>query len=221
MLAGIQIQGESGRVCSIGFMGYWIENIGGIGQLYHWGVISAEHCFVMNERIYQNVTNGQNYIGSVNIEEAVSDSLFINVDTTLGWNPPTQLISDEIITPGALYDNDYIDGYLLFGQVNVGDGVTKVGITTGHTYGVVIAKFVQRKGLEYVILADFQASHGDSGGFVGIPIQSSNPPDYPKPYNLVGIISRYMDYNGDIYVAFISYSGIRDMDGYTIFVYRG
>jgi len=222
LLAGIQIDGEGlGDICSIGFMGYWVENIGGIGQLYHWGVISAEHCYSINENVYQNVSGLGNLIGSVSIEESLSDSLFIHVETTLGWNPPTNIISNEIITPDGLYGNDYIAGYLLFDQVNPGDPVTKVGRTTGHTSGVVRYKFESYYGFEYVILTDYVRARGDSGGFVGILADSNRPPDYPKPYYLVGIHHGTFPYRGNIYSAFMSYSGIRNMNGYTILVYKG
>jgi len=175
-------------ICSLGFPAYYEIVDGGLRIItIFYGVITASHCGYVNNRVYQNVTGSNNYIGYMRDEGRFSygdvivdpngiDATFIVVESytyKIGDpRPKPQIVSHYIhhrgiTVPIERYIASEQDLWNAYNQLTI----IKAGRTTGYEAGRIVLCRTNppsiaciHEVLGWFFLTTAYASPGDSGG---------------------------------------------------------
>lgn len=162
--------------------------------MYRYGFVTASHLTDTGDDVYQPTINANNYVGGTTKDPPLprySDSAFVYTETVLYGEQPST-VSPRIFSCRSITNYDYVVGYRTRAQMHVGDPVSKVGRTTYCTTGH-IRGFRDRVDLGggiviyNVVLADYNAAGGDSGGVVYQLESPPTNPDYPAPVLIYGV----------------------------------
>ncbi len=194
LYGGIQIgiQWKTTRVgCSIGFPAYYLSDN---NVYYYIGFITAGHCGNVSNSVYQPMYGDLvGFIDRRNFTFGDVAFVIIEVDSIF---PVPDTVDTKIYYSYSSDGYIVIDGYWRAEELvnKIGNVIYKSGYATSTTYGTIydVRQNWYHSGAgiyhKYAIIAEIEASHGDSGGTV---YYIENIPGEGTYVWVVGIISAY------------------------------